>query len=309
VWTSAHLFYQGDFDLLIVKVVGPLVEQIRMADPTTEFFFLRYWEGGPHVRLRISSESSTTYRPLIELRALEFFDAFPSNDRLTNPRLFVEYSSALAERERVHIMPVRYPNDSIQFIDYTFDSQRYGATREAVEKHFYESSRLALGLLNKALSIDQRQAVAFTAVLLSFAACHSKENEIGELILSSWGSWGFENPQDPERQQALLKAYQERKGELTAMAHGILHSARSGSASSADVFAAGWFSSLRNLFGSLKGADRKRRLIVDACAHMLMNRLGLSPSREGYVRYLAAHAAMDVWQGNSEAKTGNENAG
>ena len=48
-WISAHIFHAGDLDALITRVAGPLVSDLNPEG----FFFLRYWEGGPHLRLRM----------------------------------------------------------------------------------------------------------------------------------------------------------------------------------------------------------------------------------------------------------------
>jgi hypothetical protein len=294
MWTSAHFFYQGEVDRLIVKLVGPLVEELRDTDATIDFFFLRYWEGGPHLRLRIRTEYSNGHRDLIKWHASEFFRAFPSEDRLKDPKSFLEFSTALAAREGIRAIPAHYPNDSVQFIDYSFDSRKYGAARGPVERHFGESSRIALGLLNAGLSIDQRRAVAFAAVILAFAACGRNADAIGRRIMSSWSIWMLGNTDKSVQECAFSKAYDERKRELTTLASGAMNSARVLPSGSDDPFATAWFSSLTNLHASLNGGSAVREAIIDTCVHMLMNRLGLSPLREGYVRYLAARATADI---------------
>jgi hypothetical protein len=294
LWISAHFFYQGELDRLIVKLVGPLVAEIGDADPTIDFFFVRYWEGGPHVRLRIRTKRLTGHRNLVERRASEFFRAFPSEDRLKDPNLFSEFSAALAKREGVRAHPVRYPNDSVQFINYNFDFSRYGTAEGPVERHFGESSRIALGLLTAGLSMDQRQAVAFAAVLLTFAACDGLPNNIEKRIISNWSAWAFEKENALVLERAFSDAYEERKAELTALTLVTLNLVRNASARSNNPFASAWLDSLTNLKGSLNGVSGSREATLDACAHMLMNRLGLSPSREAYVRYLAARGAADV---------------
>jgi thiopeptide-type bacteriocin biosynthesis protein len=295
MWTSAHFFHQGDLDRLIVKLVGPVISEIERDDPTTEFFFVRYWEGGPHVRLRLSMEPSPTFRNLIARRAGEFFMAFPSEDRLNDPRAFVEFSTAAAQREGIAAASVRYPNDSLQFIGYTFDVHRYGTIKQPVERHFWESSRLALSLLNAGFSMDQRQAVAFTAVILSSVACGFEGPEIGRQIKSRWSAWAFGNSEASDAERLLAEAYEFRRRELMALALDTLNSVYRHSGQSGSPVAEAWFQSISTLYDALEEGGRDRRTIVDTCTHMLMNRLGLSPSREGYVRYLAARATGDIY--------------
>src|SRR5215475_1105633 len=58
-WVSAHVFYQGDLTELLVNGIVPLTRELThdgmaaLLCGTPGWFFLRYWEGGPHLRLRV----------------------------------------------------------------------------------------------------------------------------------------------------------------------------------------------------------------------------------------------------------------
>ena len=53
-WLSLHFFHHGDLDRLLVECVGPLVLALKREGAIAESFFLRYWNGGPHIRLRLA---------------------------------------------------------------------------------------------------------------------------------------------------------------------------------------------------------------------------------------------------------------
>jgi thiopeptide-type bacteriocin biosynthesis protein len=57
-WISAHLFHRGAMDDLITGTVAPLIGELNSSRALNGFFFLRYWEGGPHLRLRILPTST-----------------------------------------------------------------------------------------------------------------------------------------------------------------------------------------------------------------------------------------------------------
>src|SRR5690349_6351129 len=61
------------------------------------------------------------------------------------------------------------PNHTAHEIPYEPEYERYGLgpSLATVERHFSESSRVALGLIAAVLSRDQRHTVAFSAILLS----------------------------------------------------------------------------------------------------------------------------------------------
>ncbi len=52
-WISLHIFYNGDLNKLLWKLLIPFVEQLYTSHLINHYFFIRYWEGGTHIRLRI----------------------------------------------------------------------------------------------------------------------------------------------------------------------------------------------------------------------------------------------------------------
>ncbi|MCX2491973.1 thiopeptide-type bacteriocin biosynthesis protein [Pedobacter sp. PF22-3] len=49
-WLSLYLFHHGDADQLLKQLIYPFIKQWR-----TPWFFIRYWEGGDHIRLRLKA--------------------------------------------------------------------------------------------------------------------------------------------------------------------------------------------------------------------------------------------------------------
>lgn len=54
-WLSAHLFYSGDLRTLLLDMVLPFLR-----DTCYRAFFIRYGEGGPHIRLRLLTDEADT---------------------------------------------------------------------------------------------------------------------------------------------------------------------------------------------------------------------------------------------------------
>src|SRR5262245_46984520 len=52
-WISAHIYYHSSLDELIDGAARPLVATLRSRARITQHFFVRYWQGGPHLRLRL----------------------------------------------------------------------------------------------------------------------------------------------------------------------------------------------------------------------------------------------------------------
>lgn len=87
-WFAVHLFYSGDLDLMLRKLVRPFVREF-FPDANTEasWFFIRYWENGSHIRLRMNAELSLqdVLVKTLETRANEFFLQYPADHELQIP--------------------------------------------------------------------------------------------------------------------------------------------------------------------------------------------------------------------------------
>jgi thiopeptide-type bacteriocin biosynthesis protein len=256
-----HVYYQGDVDALLVHALTGV---------TGPFFFIRYWEGGPHVRIRVLAADLDQ----LVTRCADYLAAHPSVDRI-DPGSFAAMTAALARREGVEATASREPNDSVRLMPYRFEHDRYGsgpAVRVAVERHFAESSQLALALLAAGIGADQRRAVALSAVL--------RTAEAGD-----WRWWappGVESAYRAvyQRQREALATFRQfdpRRPKVQAPRWLSLDADRPGLM---------WSASIGALRDAMPAAGRDR--ILDTCAHLFCNRLGLPPAQEGLVRYLAA---------------------
>src|SRR5260221_3291373 len=57
-WLSAHLYYAPPWEEMLVQAIQPFVEGILAKQWANQFFFIRYWERGPHIRLRFKGETN-----------------------------------------------------------------------------------------------------------------------------------------------------------------------------------------------------------------------------------------------------------
>ncbi|MEV7676663.1 lantibiotic dehydratase C-terminal domain-containing protein [Streptomyces sp. NPDC088752] len=289
LWVSAHVYHQGDPGRLLAHVVDALSDQAPNG-VAPDFFFLHYWDGGPHLRLRVRAADPVAVeglRQLLSDRVGEYLARNPSDDRL-DEESYARVASELARREGVHAPALRRPNDSLRFEDYHYDAPRFGAAaRPAVELHFVESSRLALTLLRAELSPGHRDYVALSALVLAALVAGGSPDQ-GE----GWRWWG---PDDPEGKwaEACRGGYRDQKAAIT---HTIrtLQAASIGDGPWPSTVERVWWTSATRLRNGLPDDSAAAARVLDVCAHLLCNRLGLTPSREGYLRYLAAQMVTDT---------------
>ncbi len=174
-WVSVHVFHAGPLGVLLVDAVAPLVGALTGAGLIDGYFFLRYWEGGPHLRLRLrpagGQPEPAEVRRLVTERLCGYLATHPSIRQLT-----AQQYAALADQLAAGEALSRYegalrPNDSIDFIAYLPEHDWYGGAESlaAVERHFVESSELALRLLNGATPPPRRTAQALALLILTVA--------------------------------------------------------------------------------------------------------------------------------------------
>jgi hypothetical protein len=272
-WASAHVFYQEDLDRLLVHVVAPLIDELRTAGLAEEFFYLRYWDGGPHLRLRILPGTGTD-RSTVEWLVAERFRAYlaenPSPDRLS-PARYARQARTLARLEGMTSYTEHcLSNNSVLFVPYRREHHRYGhgPAIQAVERHFVESSRIALRAVVMGASTTQRTAAAVAVVLLAWFVAPAPLVGSADRLQ--------ESPQ-------VLRLAEQMRG----------LAARAGTLAPGGMLV-DWARSLVVLRDSLLAragtGDSTVAAVLDTCAHLICNRLGLSIAAEGAVRALGSNA-------------------
>ena len=139
IWLSAHLFYAGDWEQFLLRGVKPFIEKMVSQHLAKQYFFIRYWECGPHIRLRIKGNEENLLhfvKPEVDTFFCQYFALHPS---------------CREEPAWVKELPVHqrwYPNNSVQFLIYEPEVERYGGIigAEIAEKFFQASSRVTLAI-------------------------------------------------------------------------------------------------------------------------------------------------------------------
>ena len=52
-WISIHIFYASNANPMLIEALEPLVNDLRERGLIRRYFFIKYWQEGPHVRLRL----------------------------------------------------------------------------------------------------------------------------------------------------------------------------------------------------------------------------------------------------------------
>ncbi|WP_327287163.1 lantibiotic dehydratase C-terminal domain-containing protein [Streptomyces sp. NBC_01198] len=262
-WVSLHAFHHGDLDVLLLDGVRPLVDDLRRAALIDGFFYLRYWDGGPHlrVRLRTARDAEVTGIALGALRG--YLRDHPAADR-PQPG-YPAQSARLAAAEGVtdHLRTPE-PNNTVRAVAYRPETGRYGegVSLAAAERHFGESSRIALGLIAAGADRGQRQIAAFAALVLAWQGLPRPPVP----------------PADPATEAGDDEAY---RGNVTLL-HDVAAAAARIAAGTSPLPDDGALTAWWRTVSSLPEPG-----VRDICAHLFCNRLGVGPREEHRLRRLA----------------------
>jgi hypothetical protein len=316
-WLSAHLFYQGSLDQLLRQLVSPLVGDLRDRGRIAGHFFLRYWQGGPHVRLRLlprQADAADEIRDAVRAAAERFYATYPAPDHL-DPAVFADMSRAMARIEPdAEAIPLQ-PNHSVLFTEYRPEHHKYGrgAALAAVEQHFEQSSALVLEVIGRELPPNRRRVLAFAALAAAAAGDASEPPRFDRLagrLDQVWRMWGAVTGLGGAGNAKVTAAYAARRTELGVLAASVWRRPR---VVTGEPFMDGWGQSIEGLWQRLAALDRGGELkmegrlppaafavelpatayAVDNCAHLVCNRLGIGLPDEWFLRGLVACAANE----------------
>jgi hypothetical protein len=316
-WDSYHIFYDGDYEGLLSRLVTPVVCELWVRRHINRFFFIRYGLGGSHVRLRLlCAPSSREEVESIVLRAAnKFFKHSPSERHAEDHEIRRQNRQFSANPSDANLV---YPNDSVVKVPFDPEIERYGGpdlVKDSLE-FFCVSSACVLQLISRheeevrarrlfhSLRILLRQTLGFGPYftnLKKFLSVAALGNGSAVSLLMERAGQEFER--DREGYVALIRQEIEKSRDPAA---------RLGLADCLVTEAA------RSLGERMRNAsDQVRLQVMGSQLHMTFNRLGLKKMEEVYVAQilkaaLSASAGLDgeCWSsvacGNGLAPQGSE---
>jgi len=126
-WHSCHLYYHGDGNLLLGRLVHPLMVSLLRKGDVDRFFFVRYELGGPHVRLRWRVAPGATGRAdeAVAKAAADFFARWPSAQSLATDTVERRTQQILAA-DASESDGILYSDNSLRFTPFVPEVDRYG---------------------------------------------------------------------------------------------------------------------------------------------------------------------------------------
>lgn len=175
-WTTYNVFYYDNHDFLLKTCLLPLVQSLEKDGLIDGYFFLRYWEEGPHVRLRLraSDTQAVLMRNIVEQNISMFLKKYP-NQLTLSAEFYKERAIALAKYEQVNLKSpdTLMPNNSFHLRDYHREYDKYGGHQgiEIAESVFIKSSKIIANLMqDKNFTKHKKIMDAFIMMCLGMSA-------------------------------------------------------------------------------------------------------------------------------------------
>lgn len=269
-WSSIHVYLRWapeHVDVFLSDDLGPIMAALTETGQIGDWFFIRYGEGGPHLRIRMRGAAQATVTSL--------------RTRLTRLVRAVGYPVA-------QDLPARdewYPHGQVREEVYEPETERYGGSvaLEVAEDVFCHSTQVALLALARTKPRPARMAIAVDLVLATASALDL--DALGTVRWLRRGAIAWRWHRDlttlapPMVQEPALRAAAAQAG-VVARRFAEIQSA----AGNRNWLTGRWTADVRAARARLETAPdlgRERWLqIWSSQVHMLLNRLGLLPDEE-----------------------------
>lgn len=316
--TSIHLFYRGDQDTLLIDHIIPLLLAYRQERAISQFSFLRYWNGGDHLRLRlfdcVDETAAVDQITAVFRQHLQGFPPIPQSiDAYTSyadsMRLLYEKLGANA----VEVIEPLHPLPCVEVRPYGFEEHRYGggAARLLSEDHFAKSSLFAYRLLKLTranmparITLLLHLSMMLVAVIgddpVVVAGLFEQASQTGAVLetpneqqANPFSSRGF--PDFDEQRPALEQVLSQLQDWFDRPQPGGLMRVP-GQSSELEALLQQWQTELQQRWVALQTLDQQRVLpnrpaaILMTYLHLLFNRMDIAFSLECYTYYLIGSA-------------------
>ncbi len=274
MWVSFHIYTSGEHDPFLVGAMHPWLENRIKINDITDFFFIRYFDRGPHIRLRVKPENANPDAKWLAKATEELRELLIKS---SPPRPDIPYQWQDPKLDGQVILDPYLP-----------EYERYGMDEAMLhaEKLFCDSSILALKVIRSAPQRAQRYGVAIDLMKAALMAVCSDNEEI-LTFLTSYEQTVRDSSESLK--QAVQQSSGFPEGELTGW-------------QPPPTWTQAWTQRVsqycQQLTNTMKDFSGDRRFrIIASHIHLLNNRVGLGASEE---RKLASKLISNMFTQSSQ---------
>jgi thiopeptide-type bacteriocin biosynthesis protein len=296
-WLYVRIFCRTDEnDDMLLRLVAPLEQSLSRQGLIRSFFFIRYAEGGPHVRARFLGPKSFLFdaaREKINKQIVAYFAA--RGFTLEQPLDDGPYGSDDLLWQPVNDEKTLRPIPSYEYARYEQEIERYGGQHgvHMSEVHFAQSSKIVFQVLE--MEKEGRGSRRNAAVLLLDAiteAFHFSAHQKTRYFEQQYRHWTAASWYTFQYHTRLVKAYEQQRAALQLLVPAPGQPSAHKSRTVWLPIVEQWQKATCEIYRDLMSLWEEGRLAVhpaelmSSYIHMFCNRLGLFPREEAYLSYL-----------------------
>ena len=286
-WRAFHLYYHEQPDRLLDELVHPLVASLLARGEIDSFFFVRYFLGGPHVRLRVRlCGDERAVAEEIRGAAEQFFRTCPSCLSIPIEKIREAHPTIMA-LDPAETDDTIYPDNTVRSAPFVPESERYGGAHRLADSLAYfalSSCRALRWLRERGGDPGTRLSSALQHLGLWALALAGDEREALRLAHYPVASWELAPVRLVEKGDLAFGGQKDRH---VLSLRVRIESLTTGGDWEGDLGAD------RHFEGTLRGFPGRLRILTSQL-HMAANRLGLHNSEEFYLARLLWRVMSEV---------------
>lgn len=189
-WKSLHIFchdFSQQDDLILF--INEYSKKLKKENLINKWFFIRYWEGGPHIRYRIKITQKFNDTNLSDLYL--YINEKEFKNTVEKEKYYENHSF---DGDKVEINQLMwYKNGDVVEIQYKPEYERYGGEKliGISEKLFEDSSFLACELIGSYKNFSKRVLVlsVISKRIITDVLSELPKNEIKEILVDNINYW------------------------------------------------------------------------------------------------------------------------
>lgn len=287
-WISLYIYYSGDTNHLLRSFIAPYIKSFCIDNHNMNYFFVKYFEDGPHLRLRLEVEANS-YN--IELTHL-----------ITIIQNWVDANTIECDWWQEQWLPI----NSVIVKEYEPEHERYGGILglDISEQYFKNSSKIVLHLISNGKLNDYNDSLtlAFNIQLITISVfCKYDINMVIQLLEHYYYFYSYPQPNSNNTlnkyTQKCQTLFLNQKDTLVPYIRTIWENINTRNFE--DGIFLEWLK--ENIISNesfdkldfiikidplhIRSIDKTKYVILLSCIHMTNNRLGINNIDEGLLFY------------------------
>ncbi|WP_344388005.1 thiopeptide-type bacteriocin biosynthesis protein [Streptomyces vastus] len=266
-WSAWHLHLASNAQSLLDRVVSDVIAPTVRTLDDAPWFFIRYWQGGPHLRLRVGDLNPEEFDRVERLlrERLESAGRPAADEGRISHEAYQAEAGLLARNEYGsdhNVQALQAPG--VHRAVYEPETARYGGPdlMPRTERLFQLSSELVLALLSHVSTPQTRSALALRATVSAAAALGDEAEQaiFYAHSMAAWRAWAADFGCTEEELDRMCRIPEGAAKPIDPAQHGPFDA---------------WHTALSNLVEAIRTTTTTiPGQIVVSHVHMLHNRLG-----------------------------------